>query len=396
MLYAIWFIFESSFWIFAVVLPLIFLIFAAFGVPTYGAPVVGIFITLLGLYTLRAIRRRRARLVLTYLEQAIRLNLPLSPMLHAAAQSEPEPTKSRLVDLRAALDQGAPIAESLEVAVPELSLRNLGLIRSAERSGQLAKTLGRLAHTPRRNLSFDPTEPTFLLAYPIAMLLALAGIVGLICVYVLPKYIQIFRDFKVSMPPSTRFFLAAWDEFQIPLAVVAFIGLLIFFGYAARERFYPGAVRRRWAGGWFTGYRDLADITRVIGDALEGGMTLNAALDDAATLSIGSSLRQRLVHWSELAGGGLSPAESARAAGMPNLLSGLMATTPDATNHGEAFIFLSRYYSTRFSRVRILLRGAALPAIVFCFGFCVMMVAVGLFEPIVRLIDVTMPYPFAL
>jgi len=51
------------------------------------------------------------------------------------------------------------------------------------------------------------------------------------------------------------------------------------------------------------------------------------------------------------------------------------------------FAFLSRYYASRFSRLRLLLRGAVIPAVVLLFGFLVGALALGLFLPIMNLVS---------
>src|SRR4051812_47055353 len=69
------------------------------------------------------IRRRRAAMTVAYLEQAVRLNLPISSMLRAAQQSERGTLNLRLVQLRDLIDSGYPVGLALESAVPEVPER---------------------------------------------------------------------------------------------------------------------------------------------------------------------------------------------------------------------------------------------------------------------------------
>src|SRR5690348_8233388 len=91
----------------------------------------------------RMIRRRRAAMTLAYLEQAVRLNLPISRMLRAAQQSEKGTLHVRLAALRDLIDSGYPIGVALESAVPEVPDRETALIESAERVGRLPQSLAR-------------------------------------------------------------------------------------------------------------------------------------------------------------------------------------------------------------------------------------------------------------
>ena len=74
-------------------------------------------------WLVRTIRRRRAMLILGYVEQAVRMNLPLSPMLDAAAASESGVLAYRLKALSYRLRCGEPLALALRL----LRLERLGL-----------------------------------------------------------------------------------------------------------------------------------------------------------------------------------------------------------------------------------------------------------------------------
>src|SRR5580658_10243154 len=62
----------------------------------------------------RYAQNRRASIVLTYVEEAIRLNMPLSPMMLAAAKSESGVVRRRLLSLHNRLERGEALAYALE------------------------------------------------------------------------------------------------------------------------------------------------------------------------------------------------------------------------------------------------------------------------------------------
>jgi type II secretory pathway component PulF len=67
-----------------------------------------------------------------------------------------------------------------------------------------------------------------------------------------------------------------------------------------------------------------------------------------------------------------------------------------ATNMADVFRFLSRYYAGKFSRLAILLQGAAVPATAIAFGAIVAFVALSLFTPMIALINSVSHYKGAL
>src|SRR3954462_2218545 len=66
------------------------------------------------------IRRRRAAAVLSYVEQAVRLNLPLPRMLNAAQRSEHGRLASRLGEFRKRLEDAYPLGAALQTTIPEI------------------------------------------------------------------------------------------------------------------------------------------------------------------------------------------------------------------------------------------------------------------------------------
>src|SRR5688500_13265 len=151
----------------------------------------------------RGVRRRRALVVLTYLEQAVRLNLPLPRMLDAAQRSETGRVARRLTRLASFLDAGAPIAGALALAAPETPRRVISLVSAGERLGQLPVTLSRIVEDERADLEADPERQSFGRWYPLLMTLALITLVMMIMVFVIPKFEHIFQDFGLRLPDAT-------------------------------------------------------------------------------------------------------------------------------------------------------------------------------------------------
>src|SRR5213078_3798950 len=88
-----------------------------------------------------SVRRRRAASVLSYLQQAVRLNLPLPRFLYAAQRSEHGKTAYRLAILRERIEDGMPLATALQFTAPEVDKRELAWIGAAERLGRLPQAM---------------------------------------------------------------------------------------------------------------------------------------------------------------------------------------------------------------------------------------------------------------
>lgn len=139
-----------------------------------------------------AARRRLMRDVCARLHDAAVLALPLPQALEAMAAFERGRLRRRLGDLAQGAAAGVPLAEAVEIAVPEASRRDVALLRAAGRTGRLGPMLAQLDRRPPQ-----PVVPSLrgpLLAAPLTVLLFL------VCgaaVFVAPKFIEIANDYSV-------------------------------------------------------------------------------------------------------------------------------------------------------------------------------------------------------
>ncbi|MEA2711865.1 MAG: type pilus assembly protein PilC [Phycisphaerales bacterium] len=351
----------------------------------------------------RTVRRRRAVAVISYLEQAVRLNLSLSRMLYAAQRSERGALVVRFAHFRQLLDDGYSIGAALAAGVPEIGEREASLIEAGERLGRLPQTLHKLvaeqsADAARQHMN----ELVFYRTYPFVMTVLMTSILGMVAVFVMPKFEQIFRDFAIQLPQITVTTMSAARVFgPIALAAVA-ATVLIFTGTTLWQAFHPARISSPIGSGirdniiWITPIahgiahdRGLADAFDLIAGALQNGSPLERALDEAAQIEINTVLRERFLRWQQNMLGGMSIADAARAASMPGLVVSMLANVGrgggDTT--AEVFQFLARYYQTRYSRTAALAYGAAVPIIVFFFAALVLCISLALMMPLMSLID---------
>jgi type II secretory pathway component PulF len=349
----------------------------------------------------KTVRRRRASAVLGYLRQAVRLNQPLGRMLAAAARSETGLTARRLLDLQRAVDDGWPLASAVAHAVPEMPVRDIGMIYYAERVGRLRETLDQLMRDELADSRRDRTDRAFAMWY-LPTLLMIAGTVTMAyTIYVFPKYKEIMREFQVKMPP-----VVSWlDQFDVWLQYLV-IGLgailLIMCGLKLRtimrrrrplhNMAYTTAVDNvLWTlpliRAWQTD-RAMADICLEIGDSLSIGRPLDISLHEAADhLEMNYRMQQRVAAWGWGVTSGLSPEEAARKAKMPAFLVGMLSTAKSSPDQSAVFTFLSRYYRSRFRRRQAILQSAIVPVTVIGVGCLVTFIALTAFLPMTKIVD---------
>lgn len=396
---------EGAFWIFAAATALFavglaagFLIAPVFG---YITPLALVVLLPIAVQSVQAVRRRRGMTALSYIEQAVRLNLPLPRMVEAARRGERGALRRRLADLRELLEAGYPLGEAIAEAVPEVPRRDVALCLAGERLGRLPQTMARINDEHRRYASsHDFSATAFNRAYPLLMFLFVIGILALVAVFVIPKYESIFRDFGQKLPAVTVITMNLAREFGPPLLLLMVVLTLLYVGRALWEAVRPSRMdfgvdlgivdRLLWyLPGVHTAVRDrsLADALFVVSDAMEIGTAVDRALHEAAQLRINRVLRERMTEWADEVAGGMPIHEAARRAGLPRLVVGMLATARGPSGAADVMRFLARYYRGRFSRSVALLEGALVPAVVLLFGALVATVALAMFLPMTRLAD---------
>ncbi len=345
-------------------------------------------------------RGRRAAMVLSYLEQAVRLNLPLPRMLWAAQRSEPGKSALRLGHLRQRMEDGIPIGAALDMSVPEIPDRVIGIITAAERVGRLPQALLRLRQERDVAARRDGIDSMFFWIYPPLMLLVTSLVLSMIAIFVLPKLQAISRDFGMKMPTITvRTFQLAY-VFGPVIGILVVATILWTGARAMWETFHPerstGTMRQvaiQYALWWMPiahalqRDRGLTDVCEALADAFEAGMPADKAIAQAGLLRVNAVLRARVLRWAREVSDGASIHDAARSAGMPEIVVGMLSAARQNEDAANVLRFLARYYRTRFSRLSALVQGAAVPLTVLAFGVIVGAVTFSLFSPMTEMIN---------
>jgi type II secretory pathway component PulF len=348
--------------------------------------------------------RRQAEAVLNYLEQAVRLNLPLPRIVGAIAESQPGRLGRNLRLAKEKLEQGESLTTVLQI-IPQTPPRVIGLVAAAERSGRLPQVLARLLEQRRASRSSALSVDPFYRTYALILSIAIVTVVSMLMIFVIPKYEQIFKDFHTDLPWMTQVTIGvsrvfAEQPWLMALLILVLVALVL---NSALTRWRGGAygvvespVGRfisylPWLGQIRT-YRAMGDAFQCAADAIENGRPIEQSLLESAHICGNARVRQKIEYWVNQMSRGRSLPDAARDAQMPELVTGMLATAVHTPDVPQVLEFLGRYYSGRFSRSLELLRAAVVPMIALTFGFVVGWIALSIFAPLISLIH-TVSYP---
>lgn len=368
-----------------------------------SGPVMAILMAVSISVLMRRIRTQRAYVVLGYLEQATSLNLPLAPYLGSAVHSETGVLQRRLRRLNELLQSGLSVASSLARAVPELPTHVAGEIQAAESAGRLPQALRRLLEARRRQTATPVDQTIFQQFYPLFMLLFAGTTMQWIFYYIIPKFQEIFKDFRLQLPWLTEavfgfsdsLFLALGGLFSIILLLLLFIllgGILrrIFLAQAFPALTRPIIDRIQWYLPLYASVvrdRELVRVCDFLGQAVQQGMTLPQAVFLARPIPQNAAMHRRLDRWLDNLNKGAGPGIAAMHAGMPDTMCRMLDSAERTGTTGETFDFLARHYRWRCEWMRSLVSAAATPLMVLFIGSFVGLIIVALFLPLVKLIE---------
>ncbi len=235
-------------------------------------------------------RRRVTRFeVLTLFQQLATLveaGLPLDRALVILEDLAPNPRLRGIIgDLLKSIRGGNSLAEAMAKHQPRpFSRLAVNMVRAGEKGGVLEATLKRLAELLEETQEFKETLVSALI-YPILLTVAGTGAVVFLLTFVIPRFVDIFRDLGQSLPLVTQILLSMSTGLQqywwaIGLGV---LGVVL----AVRIWLSTDAGRARWDRialrlpliGEVIIKSETARFARVLGTLLKSGVPVLTALN---------------------------------------------------------------------------------------------------------------------
>jgi type II secretory pathway component PulF len=339
----------------------------------------------------KAFRIGRRREVLEFtraMAALLPVGMPLAQALQAASGVASGDVRTAVIDVKSRVERGDPPSTALAQHPRLFSPLYVGLVRAAEKSGDVDAAFARLATQLERDEQLRGKVVSAAI-YP--LLLATAGSVAVtvLLFFVLPRFVTLLEGSGAKLPRSTAALLAlsaflhrAWPALIVlPLLVVGFVAWTgsTIEGQRVAARLLvsiPGVrtLRR---------YALAARFARLVGVLLGGGAPLLAALDDTIE-SIGDPLaRDETVRIrTRVREGSSLRAAVAESPLFPPLLPQLIGVGEDA---GQLRVFLNKaadIFEERTERATQRLATLAEPAMIVMFGAIVAFVALSLLQAI--------------
>lgn len=196
--------------------------------------------------------------------------------------------KQILVDIRESLEGGVPFSEALTPHASVFPPYYLGILRSAELTGQLDTVLDQLATYIDRDMQAR-SKVKSALTYPLVVV-AMSILTMLVMVlFVLPRFVEFFDELDSELPLPTRMLLG-FSEFMgnwwwaLGLVVLAFVLFNLWVTRNASARLLRGKMILRFPViGIILQYSAVERFCRIVGAMMRAGVplpdTMAAAID---------------------------------------------------------------------------------------------------------------------
>lgn len=135
-----------------------------------------------------------------------------------------------LLDMEHHIVGGGNLADALAKHSDQFSNIYISLVRAGESSGTLDTVLARLADSMESQREFR-SKVTGALVYPIIILVGMVAVVAVMMIVVIPKLNDLYRDFDIELPITTRILIAVSDTAVRwwPFVIAGGVGLWIGF-----------------------------------------------------------------------------------------------------------------------------------------------------------------------
>ncbi len=145
------------------------------------------------------------------LSTLVTAGLPLVEALTTAIETADQgPMRSVAASVRDRVNEGTSMAEALRKSGNTFTDLYINMVAAGEESGTLEIVLERLADFLDGQLELR-SQLVGAMAYPLVMLVAMLGVIGILFVFVIPKITQVFDQTGQELPLPTQILIALTD-----------------------------------------------------------------------------------------------------------------------------------------------------------------------------------------
>lgn len=330
-----------------------------------------------------------------HLSVMIKSGMSIDSALEVLADGATPLVHDRMNGLLNEVRKGNSLSSALKKYPKDFNNLFINMVAVGESSGTLAKNLEILAVQQHKTYELRSKIKAASI-YPVIVLVAVLGLMTMVSTLVLPKLEGFFDALGDNMPPLTRLLQGASGFLSNYwwLIIVVVVGLVVL--TQVFERFYN---TRLWLHyfylktpvvGKIIKHMNLALYCRTMASLLNSGITIDQALKIVSETLTSAVYREQLtiVYHNILKGNSLSDAMANRHY-FPPMLYRMIKVGENSGNLSDVLDYLADFYEEDVDNAAKNFSSTLEPALLIMIGLTVGVVAIGIIQPIFKLMELS-------
>lgn len=267
-------------------------------------------------------------------------------------------------------------------------------LRTGEKTGSLVEVLSKYQESLKNRVAFSK-KVSQALAYPMFLLITLAIILGILFVFVMPRFVAMYADFGAELPAATRFLVHIVNYLYLYIPVFAAIAVS---AWVLWRRWVASEAGRLWVDNakgrlpvWGPVYADVAraQLARTVATLLSGGTPLVEALKTTIGSLPNRADAKRLTQATQAVVEGGSLAQAVRAAGLMPTTALKMIEVGEASGNLEGMLGeIAQYYEERVSGRLARMMALIEPLMMLLMGILIGAIILVMYLPIFYMVEI--------
>ncbi len=293
-------------------------------------------------------------------------------------------------DISTSIDAGKSLSEAMEPYREDFGHVTLAMAKLGERTGSISNSFAKLAgilENVRNNIARFKKA----IRAPLITLGAMGVAFTILIVVVVPKFKEIFAQFKTELPLPTRILLALENAFSnygiLILIVMAIMVIALKYFYKNNSEFKLSIDKMLINKNFYLINKvvflsTMHKYTLVLGELIKSGIPVSEALDTAVGMVENSYMKQKLEMVNVNIGRGVGISDSfAQTELFENMLL-QMIRAGEASGQLDAMLDkVTEYYDMKFQDIIDNLSSYIEPIMMFFIAILVLLMALGIFMP---------------
>lgn len=302
------------------------------------------------------------------------------------------PSLVRLIsDVEHQIVGGGNLADSLAKYPTVFSPIYIALIRAGESSGTLDQVLSRLADTLESQAEFR-SKVKGAMIYPVIIVVGMVAVVMVMMTVVVPKLTDLYKDFGIELPATTKVLIAASTFFVHFwwLVIAGIVGLVVGFGKWRKtplgEMMVDSLILKLPLFGDLTKKTLLVEFTRTLAMLISAGIHILQGLTTLRDSLENVRFRNAIDAISKKVEKGFPLGETfAQQEVFPPIVSQMMKVGEETGKLDDTLVKLSRYFESESEHLVRGLTTAIEPIIMVILGVGVGFIVISVITPIYNL-----------